>query len=143
MRPFILLELLIAFALVSASALPFIRYPLKHLKQEIDTLFLMELSRVAEGHLAEIRAEVCSGKITGAPEHSELYRQESLTLELPKNFKRIYQKQIFLKSERKKMTQEGEEFHLLSVRIAYKRSAERKAVLNADLTLFLSREEKK
>lgn len=53
-KTFVLLELLIAFALVSMSILPFLRYPYLTMKKEVNLLFQMELERKAEAELCAL-----------------------------------------------------------------------------------------
>lgn len=136
MRPFIILELLIAFALVSASALPLIRYPLQHLAREIDALFLTELSRLAEADLAGVRVDHLCGKLD-----LEKRTGEKFIILLPGDLKRSFEKKISLQIERKKETKDGEVI-LLKARIAYRPVGARKAVLQAETVIF-SEEQKK
>lgn len=132
MRPFIILELLIAFALVSASALPLIRYPLQHLAREIDALFLTELSRLAEADLAAVRIDQIRGKIDL---DSLEYAKEKFSISLPGDLKRTFEKKITLALERKKETKEGE-VALVKARVAYYPINKRKAILQAETVIF-------
>ncbi len=47
-RPFILLELFIALALISLSVIPIVSYPLKIYKKELSNLIELQLAEVAE-----------------------------------------------------------------------------------------------
>ncbi|NGX38576.1 MAG: hypothetical protein K1000chlam2_01750 [Chlamydiae bacterium] len=85
-RTFVLLEILIAFALVSISILPFLRYPYQYMKKEIDILFEMELEQLAQKTLAQL--------------HMALYQEENdlvspkqsnkIEVTLPRGMKRTY-----------------------------------------------------
>ena len=62
-KTFVLLEILIGFALVSISILPFLRYPYRHMQKELDMLFQMQLTRYAQERLCAIEREMCANEI--------------------------------------------------------------------------------
>ncbi len=140
MRSFILLELLIAIALVSGSALPFIRYPIQHLSREIETLARMELARGAEETLVDLQALHRSGKLSRKwleQEGDELYEQKKISLTLPGDLTYLFERRITLHLERKKKIAD-EEFALVKAMISFHRPSKRKAVLQTEtLLLFL------
>lgn len=93
---FVLLELLIGFALVSMAILPFIRFPYTHLKQEINALFTEELERFAQNRLVQFEIKLRTNKV---PEEDlfpdklnikKTYPEKRKTLYLPDNMKRTY-----------------------------------------------------
>ena len=142
MRPFILIELLIAFALVSASALPFIRYPLQHLSREIDALFQMELSREAEKAFADVQIALLQNKIPPSfleKPKFQIYQKETQEISLTPRLARRFERVIKLKPESQKKTNEGEEFTLLKVVVSFFPPSKSKAVLQADMVLFCKR----
>ncbi|NGX45099.1 MAG: hypothetical protein K940chlam2_00241 [Chlamydiae bacterium] len=83
-RPFVLLELLIAFALVSISALPFIRYPLQHLRSEVSNLYVMELEREIDKELAKLQIKLISEPVEG---EKEILLHARLTPDMSRSFK--------------------------------------------------------
>ena len=62
-KTFVLLELLIAFALVSISILPFLRFPYLTLKKDLDLFFEMELQKKVENELADFYVALSRGEI--------------------------------------------------------------------------------
>ena len=57
-KPFVLLELLIGFALVSISILPFLRFPHLAMKKELELLHEMELEKAVQMELVNLQTEV-------------------------------------------------------------------------------------
>jgi hypothetical protein len=142
MRPFILLELLIAIALVSASMLPYIRYPVQHLSREVDTLFRMELSRQAEEILVDLQAMHRMGTLSKKcldEERDELYETKRITITLPGDLSHTYERRTILRLQRKKKTEEKESA-LMKAIVSYHRPSRSKAVLQVE-TLLLYTEE--
>jgi hypothetical protein len=84
-RPFLLLELLIAFALVALCSLPLIHTPYSFLRHEIVSLEKIELSRKARSACAESLAKFYSHEI----KWEELPHEANLTFPLsqPQLFK--------------------------------------------------------
>ncbi len=119
-KPFVLLELLVAFALVSTCALPFLRYPMEHLVGEIDTLFKMELARVGEEIMADAKAALYMKKVPASwifdsgKREPLVFSQERITVELPSGLKRSYDKKVTIFPKKRKTADSGEVYALLA-----------------------------
>lgn len=127
-KTFVLLELLIAFALVGISILPFIRYPFAHMREEIADLFDMELQRVAESELAKAAILVYRGEV---PEkqifqkkkyvHTPYSVDENFSITIPnkKGMKRTYIKKVFIYHDKQKLDSDGTHSSLVTIRIHF------------------------
>lgn len=114
-RPFVLFEILIAFTLVTVCILPFLHYPFKHMQKEIDTLFEMELERVAQNELSKMQENFYSNEIT----QDLNIEKGKVTISLPNGMKRTYSKRIKTSVESIKRNQQ--EFSgLIKFEITYK-----------------------
>lgn len=133
-RPYLLLELVIAFFLLSICALPLVRNPLHLLKQQYAALEKAELARQAAVDFADIR-----GRLNGKDEKSITWEQlckkmptksdggppdngeEKITLTIGKP--RTYLKKVYWGwvSKGVKKGKEGREIKLINFRIIYQR----------------------
>jgi len=100
-KTFVLLEILIGFALVSISILPFLRYPYRHMQKEIDMLFQMQLTRYAQERLCEIERELCAGsidieKLLDTKKKRKILQFDPVQkqISLSKNWSRIYAEKL-------------------------------------------------
>jgi len=124
-KNFILLELLIAFALVSITILPFIRFPYAQMRKEIDLLFEMQLEKVAQEELADLQVEIFQKKVDSKlffskkAQRDKPYQEEEITLSLFSKRKRKYIKQVFLYWERQKKDSDNKTYAFCTIKIKY------------------------
>jgi len=126
-RPFILLELMIAFALVSISILPFLRYPFQQMKKEIDSLFSIQLEKAAEEELIAMQLllyeNLIPEKYLFAKEklhHHPLFVDDKVTLTLPgSRMKRTYVKKTFVYFDKQKLKQDGTFTSLVTINVHF------------------------
>lgn len=134
MRPFILLELLIALALVSSALVPIVQAPIRHASSEFDALFKMELSRLAEEAFIEMKIALLDGKVPAAYLEDfkfHEYARMPVSIHLPGGISRTYQRVLSVRCDRKKKTPEGKTTDFVFVRVKYEQPRKRKAVLQA------------
>ncbi|MBS0629582.1 MAG: hypothetical protein JSS30_05080 [Verrucomicrobia bacterium] len=62
-RHFVLLEILIAFALVSISIFPFLHYPFQDMRREMNLLYEMELEKLAQQELTDLQVRLYKKEI--------------------------------------------------------------------------------
>jgi hypothetical protein len=62
-RPFVLLEILIAFTLVAMCAVPLIRQPALFFRKQIDSFVLLEKERIADWTFTEIKEILLKNEI--------------------------------------------------------------------------------
>ncbi len=126
-RPFVLLELMIAFALVSISILPFLRYPFLQMKKEIDSLFSIQLEKAAEEELIAMQLLLYENHI---PEkqlfakkklHNQpLFVDDQFELTLPgSKMKRTYVKKTFVYFDKQKLGQDGTFTSLVTINVHF------------------------
>jgi hypothetical protein len=127
-RPFILLELLIAFALVSISALPFIRYPLQHLRWEVSDLYVMELEREIDKTLSKLQIQLFS-----EPVESE--KEILLKVRLNEEMSRSFHGKITVKRTGHKIDKAGKECLLMTAKVEVK--GPHKAPIKTERTFFI------
>jgi len=124
-KTFVLLELIIAFALVSTCVLPFFRFPYRHMEKEIDLLFQMELERHARNRLVDIQERIYTDPAlqrmlfadsidTSAWEENPAYK-----VVLPGGIQRTFREKTFLYREKLKKENGGDRWALARIRVAY------------------------
>jgi len=129
-RSFVLLEILIAFTLVSVSILPFLRFPFKHMQKEIDMLFEMELERVAQNELTHLQETLYKREVpenvlfveedVKEEDKKKCYRGSGeVELILPGGLKRIYSMRSSISQERKKKLKEGDMVSLINLQVEF------------------------
>lgn len=99
-----LLEVMIAFALISISVLPFLRYPSQQMTKEMELLFSMKLETIAMEELAKMRTEVLYSdffkidKIFDPKnaDKSPIEVDKEFVVTLPGKFRRTYIKKNYL-----------------------------------------------
>lgn len=97
---FVLLEILIAFALVSVSILPFMHYPFEHMRKEIDLLFEMELEKIAQNELVDTQISLYKKEIN----LDGIIKNEEIHVELLKGYRRTYLKNVTITQEKQKLS---------------------------------------
>lgn len=121
-RNFVLLEILIAFALVSTAIFPFIHYPFEHMRKEIDLLFEMEVEKVVQDELVATQIALYKKEINIDPlfnqnEQKQIKYQEEVTTELSKGFTRKYLKNVTITREKKKLSNDRVATLLLTIEV--------------------------
>ena len=136
-KTFVLLEVLIGFALVSMSILPFLQYPYRHMQKELDMLFEMQLTRVAQERLCQIEQEMCENKIdpkyffnTEHPKHALPSALKVISLQT--GWERKYQEQIQFEwtAQRK---DEAFLYSLVHIHLTYKQKNKKIAEFHTEL----------
>jgi hypothetical protein len=147
-RPYLLLELMIAFSLLSICALPLVRNPLSLLRKQINAIEDAEIAREAHFAFAEFKARLYQNKDTGitweqvskvAPKKREKREpdfQEVVDLYLPK--KRQFVKKIFLWKLDK---DQDEDLRLMKVRISLSQKKGKKNKAHTFDWVVLARQE--
>ncbi len=139
-RPLILLELVIAFALVSASALPFIRSPLRSLSKELELLFCMELERIAEEELINTRAAMYMDEDLSKSLQAQekiVYQKKVRECKLSGELSRRFEKEIILIKKGSKKGADEKETNLWKIQVIFKSLPKSKSVLQVEGILFL------
>ena len=127
-RSFILLELVIAFALVSMSALPFIRYPLQHLRSLVTDLYVMELEREIDRVLAKLHIDLIQ-------DPKELQQEILLNVRLNQEMQRSFKGKITVKRTGHKVDKEEQECTLLTAKVEVARP--HKKPMKTERTFFV------
>lgn len=140
-HPFILLELLIAIALVSFTTLPFIHYPFFYLKEETSSLIRMELERAAEVALIEIKADLYQNNIPWdtliKKANSSLPDiQKKVRVSLPNNIVKTYTQNVFFSLLKQKKGSGEEELFLVHVKTVFEAPKEKKKmIINKEIVI--------
>lgn len=119
---FVLLEILIAFALVSTAVFPFMHYPFEHMRKEIDLLFEMELEKLVQDELVATQVALYKKEINIDPlfnqnESKQIKYQEEVKAELSKGYTRTYLKNVTITREKKKMSSDRVATLLLKIEV--------------------------
>lgn len=119
-RPYLLLELLIAFALLTACLLPLTQNPLTMVGKEREMLQELELTREADLLFADVKQRLYTNKIS----YENLTRSEEtlklFKLELGKNYTKEFNREIrFRASAKPKKGKAGEDIRLVKVHIVF------------------------
>ena len=123
-KTYLLLELLIAFTLLSLCALPLVRNPMQAAKEEIAAFERMELERHAELAYASLlekfhRNEIAWKTFDAKTLPSLPAFQEKTVIELPGVLKREYDKKIFLWTKGEKKGPDDEDVRLIAIKILF------------------------
>lgn len=133
-RPYLLLELLIAFALLTTCLLPLTQNPLTMVGQERKMLEELELARIADLMFADVKYRLYTNKIS----YEELTKWEEkqeppLKLEIGKNYTKEFKREIRLRSKKINKGKAGEEIRIVNVHIVF---VDRKKKENQHTTKF-------
>ena len=128
-RCFLLLEVLIALSILALAILPLMSLPFRFAKEEVKSLELMTLERVALSSFLDMQERLCKNsvpwslicrryKITLKP-----YEEKTIPIQLNKKLKGLYREKITLYSKKK----EGKEnpFYLVKIKLEYQRTDEK------------------
>ncbi len=124
-RTFVLLEVLIAFALLSISILPFLRYPYQHMKKELHLLFEMELERIAQNELGKWQENIykkndaLATRIFHQEKTSPLISSDPYDVKLSKKIKRTYTKNVYIQWEKQKESENKLRSSLVSIKVEF------------------------
>lgn len=126
-RNFVLLEVLIAFAIVSCCILPFLHEPFTQLKNELNMLFEMKLQLLAQEELSKLEINLLENRVDASHLFSTkhpLHREEPLTLKLGKTQQTFVKKtSIFCE---KQQTNEETHWALVTCKVTYSRKVKGK-----------------
>jgi len=119
---FVLLEILIAFALVSTAIFPFIHYPFEHMRKEIDLLFEMEVEKLVQDELVATQIALYKKEINIDPlfkknETKQIKYQEEIKAELSKGYTRTYLKNVTISWDKKKLSNDQVATILLTIEV--------------------------
>ena len=119
-RSFLLLEILIAFTLVTVCIVPLVKQPLKLYKREIEELEVMEMERLADWTFTEIKEiflknEISWDQIPGKGERSSSFPMSEATLEIPACKDKKIQREFHLTGRGEKQGLKGEIYRQLGV----------------------------
>lgn len=122
--PFVLLEILIGFALVSVSVLPFLRYPHRQMRGQLDALFEMELARFAQKRFAEVEVALCMNEIEekypfGPRKTTQSLPSTTIQLSLPNGWSRTYTETLSFESTAQKRIQQNIHYSLVHIYLTY------------------------
>ncbi|NGX47491.1 MAG: hypothetical protein K1000chlam3_00865 [Chlamydiae bacterium] len=134
---FVLLEILIAFALVSIAILPFFRYPFQHMQKELSTLFEMELERIAQNKLTELHTQLFQKSIAeqlifADGRQTKPIETNRISVDLAPNFTRTYEEKVFVTWERQKLSNDRIMTALVHFKLQYRKPNKRWIILQAE-----------
>ena len=137
-KPFVLLEILIGFTLVSVSILPFLRYPFRHMREELNMLFEMQITRHAQERLCEIEREFIQQQIDGGlafPDEIKKKKrisQGTVSIPLPNEWERSYHEVVEVECTAQRKDQE---FHyaLIHIYLTYETKGQDKMEFHTEL----------
>lgn len=123
-RSFILIEILLAFVLVTICSIPLIRQPLKLYRLEIETLEQIERERLADWTFSEIKEklfknEISWEKIPQKNEKTAPFRLPSVSLHIPGCPKKTVERQFTLQGKGEKVGPQGEIYRTLKIEILF------------------------
>lgn len=136
-HPFILFELLIAIALLTLVAFPFIDLPFLFLKDQNSTLVQMELERLAAKTDIETKAKLYQNIypfeiLTREKKPSAPDLEETIELSLPPNTKQKFKKEIRFWSKKKA---EDKEAFLINIETIFIQSKHKKVKYNSEVMI--------
>lgn len=121
-RPFLLIEVLIAFLLVTICSVPLVKQPLKLYKDEMEYLEKMERERLADWSFTEIkeiliRNDIPWEKLPIKGAETAPIPLSPMTLELPGCRKKLIERSFVLKGRGQRMKDASAEYRQLGVYI--------------------------
>jgi hypothetical protein len=134
-KPFILLEVMLAFALLGLCFLPLFLNPATYLKKEMQLLEKMELQRISELSFTQILEQMHTGKVTwnaltqGNKDNPFLYSDRKVRIPwvlMPAEDRagRAYREKIFLWAKEVRTLENGEKYLRAAVRLIYSGNGE-------------------
>jgi hypothetical protein len=121
-KPYLLLELLIAFTLVALCALPLVHDPLHSLRSEIQIFEKVELERLAEVSFADLKAELYRNEIPWEAFDTskyKLHKQDSVRIQLKGVCERTYLRSYYLSTKYHKKAADQEDHRIVNIKIAF------------------------
>jgi len=139
-KSFVLLEVLIGFALVSISILPFLRFPYQHLQIELDMLFEMQLHRDAQKRLADIEVRLRKNQINhrlifDQYKKKEIYTDQSYEIKINPKISRTYREVIKFESTAQRLGNNRLKSSLLNTYIHYYYKKKKVATFQSELVV--------
>lgn len=122
-KPYLLLELLIAFTLIAACAIPLVRSPLAAVRSELRTLEKNELERLSEVTFAHIKAELYQNAFAWDEiDHAKLPKEP-----LRKDQIAGFTRSIYIWTPYQKKSDNQEEHRIINVKIEFAKRGKRHA----------------
>jgi len=136
-RSFVLLEIMIAMALITTTLLPFFHYPFEHMQLELKALFEMELERVAQNKLTELQTllwkkEISEERIFSDKQFKEPLETKIFTLELSSKLKRKYEERSYVTWQKQKLSDDRTITALVHFKVEYRTPKKRWLILSAE-----------
>lgn len=137
-KTFVLLEILIGFALVSISTLPFLKYPFRHIRQELDMLFEMQITRKAQQRLCEIERQIIQGQLDKSflfpPEinKSKVLTKKTVAIDLPNHWSRNYEELLKLECGAQRKDDQFC-YSLIHIHLSYEKKGQEKMSFHTEL----------
>lgn len=140
-RPYLLLELLIAFTIVSGCILPLVSNPLRFFRSEIRSLQRMELERLAEVSFASIKTSLYKNEIPWQDLVDDKYEEspyikDRVCIPLGTKIKRDYERIITFKVKKHEEGRDLEDCLLLNTRVKFIPLSNTKAELKFSQKFF-------
>lgn len=119
-KPFLLLEILIAFFLVALCIVPLVRQPIEVFRAEMTKLEEMEKERLADWTFSEVKEmllknEIPWKKLPEKGEQSSDFLLPPAKVQLPKCHHKTVRRKFFLTGRGMKMGKNGEEYRQLGI----------------------------
>lgn len=121
-KAYLLLELLIAFSILSLCIVPLVRNPMHTAKQEIYSFERMEVERLAELAFAELLEKLYSKEIplkAFEGDDSTPFFQDKVKLNLPGILKRTFKRQVFIWTKTEKQGTEQNCYKLVNAKVTF------------------------
>lgn len=143
-RSFVLLEILIALLIVSTTAVPLFKHPFQHMKLELETLYQIELERVAQNRLAKVQEDLLRGNIDSELFFSDKNSEEPLSVEiisviLADGFQKKYEETIKVEWKKQKVSNDRMFTTLVECKIAYRKPNRSRKVLEVTTETVLQK----
>jgi hypothetical protein len=141
-KPYLLLELLIAFTLVALCAVPLVRDPLHSLRSEIRTFEKMELERLSEVSFADIKAELYRNEIpwkTFETNTYQFFRQDSVRIQLKGVCENTYLRSYYISTRYKKEAADQEDHRIVNIKITFTKEGRAKSLKSFYYQTYLTK----
>ncbi len=136
-KTFVLLEVIIAFALVSIATLPFFRYPFQHMQKELTTLFEMELENFAQNKITKLHEQLLQKKLSqslifGDQKQKSPMEINFVNIQLAPNISRTYEEKVFVTWEKQKISNDQKITVLVHFKVQYRKPNKKFIILEAE-----------
>jgi len=148
-RHFVLLEILIAFALVSIAIFPFLHYPFQDMRREVNLVYEMELEKLAHNELIDLQIQLYKNEINpqlifGEKKKSQLASFETVKVQPLQRLSKDYLKTVTIEKQNQKVSEDKIKTVLLNLKVCFYALNDRASPLvSADSTIVVQTKEKK